>query len=62
MEWSNYANENFMGKAHTNPIQDNRLCQVEFSWGEVTELITNLIAELVYVLCDADGNKYLLLD
>ena len=36
--------------------------QVEFPGGEVTELTTNVIAESMYSQCDADGNKYLLLN
>ena len=36
--------------------------QVEFAVGKVTELTTNIIAESMYTLCDADRNKYLILD
>ena len=56
------ANGNVMGRTHTNPIVDSRVYQLEFTGGKVTELTTNIIAELIYALCDADGNKYLLLD
>ena len=51
-----------MGRAHVNPIMDTRLYQVEFADGEVTELTANIIAELMYAQCNADGNEYLLLD
>ena len=33
-----------------------------FAGDNVTELITNVIAMLMYAQCDADGNKYLFLD
>ena len=56
------ASGNIMARAHTNPILDTRIYQVEFSGGKVTELITNVIAESMYVQCDADRNEYLLLD
>ena len=32
------------------------------SVGEVTELTTNIIAESIYIQCDADGNEQQLLD
>ena len=44
-----------MGKAHANPILDTRMYQVEFAGGEVTESITNVIAESRYPQYDADG-------
>ena len=36
--------------------------QVKFAQGKVKELTNNIIAEPMYVQCDADGNEYLLLD
>ena len=45
-----------------NPIMDNRMYQVEFAGGKVTELTPNFITESIYTQCDADGNEYLLLD
>ena len=45
-----------------NQTLDTSMYQVEFAGGEVTELTVNIIAESTYALCDADGNKYLLLD
>ena len=58
---SHDANENMMGRAHTNPILNTRMYQVEFLGGDVTELTTNVIAESLHAQCDAD-NEYLLLD
>ena len=60
--WSHDANGNIMDRAHTNPINDTRMYQVEFAEDKVTELATNVIAESMYTQCDADGNEYLLLD
>ena len=56
------ANGNIMGRAHTNPILDTILYQVEFSGGKVTEITMNIIAKSMYTQCDADENEYLLLD
>ena len=36
--------------------------KVEFPGGDITELAANIIAELMYVQCDVDGNEYLLLE
>ena len=62
MAWCCNASGNVMGTAHTNLILDIRMYQVEFTRGKVTELIANIIAESVYIKCDANGNEYLLLD
>jgi hypothetical protein len=51
-----------MGRAHSNPILDTRIYNIEFDDGDVTELTTNLIAESIYLQCDPYGNQYLLLD
>ena len=51
-----------MSRAHTNPVLDTRMYHVELVGGKVIELATNVIAELIYAQCDADGNEYLLLD
>ena len=59
---SHNANENIIDRAHKNPILDTRTYQVEFAGGKVTELMTNVIAQSIYVQCDADRNEYLLLD
>ena len=60
--WSHDANGNMMGRVHMNPILDTRMYQVEFAGGKVTEVTANVIAESLYTQCDADGNKYLLLE
>ena len=51
-----------MGRAHTNPILNTRMYQVEFAGSKVTELTAKIIAESICAQCDADGNEYLLLD
>ena len=44
--WSCYANEYVMGMAHANPILDTRMCQVEFTGGDITELtLTTLLSQ-----------------
>ena len=45
-----------------NPILDTRLYQVELAGGKLTELMTNVILELMYTQCNVDRNEYLLLD
>ena len=59
---SHDANGNIMGKAHVNPILDNRMYKVKLIGGRVTELIAKIISESIYAQCDADRNEYLLLD
>ena len=51
---------NIMGRA--NPILDTKMHQVEFAGSKITELAENIIAKLMYALCNADGNEYLPLD
>ena len=48
-----------IGRSNGNPILDTCLYEVEFPGGEMTELAANIIAELMYVQCDADGNECL---
>ena len=43
--WSCNVSGNIMERAHTNPILDTKMYQVEFSGGDVTELAANIIAE-----------------
>ena len=57
--WSLDANGNVMGRAHTNLILDIRVYQIWFAGGEITEFTTNVIAESMYIQCDADGMEYL---
>ena len=56
--WSCNINGSIMGRAHTNPILDTRMYQVEFAGDEVTELTTNVIAESMYAQQDTNGNEY----
>ena len=58
---SHDASGTFMGRAHTNPILDTGMYQVDFAGSEVTDITTNIIAKSIYTQCDADGNEYLLL-
>ena len=51
-----------MSRAHTNPILDARMCQVEFAGDKIKELTTNFIARSMCTQCNAGGNEYLLLD
>ena len=48
---------NPVGRSHTNPVLDTRSYIVEFDDNDQTELIANLIAELMYAQCDPDGNQ-----
>lgn len=45
-----------------NPILDTRVYEIEFLWGEVTELAANIITESMYAQHDSNGNEYLNLD
>ena len=56
------AEGNPIGRADTNPVKDSCTYEVQFPDGEVAELTANVIAELMYPLCDQEGNKYLLFD
>ena len=55
-------NGNIMGRAHSNPLLDNRVYQVKFPRAEVAALIANIIVESIYTQCNTDGNEYLLFD
>ena len=41
--WSHDVDGNMIGRAHTNPILDTRMYQVELAGVEVTELTTNVM-------------------
>ena len=62
MAQSHDASRNIMGRAHTNPILNTRMYQVEFAGGKITDIIANIIAESLYAQCDAERNEFLLLD
>ncbi len=53
---------NPIGRQSDNPILDTRLYDVEFPHGKVTMLTANVIAQAIYVQCDVNRNKYLLLE
>ena len=50
-----------VGKANANPILDKRVYEVDFNSIKVIKLATNVMAECMYMQCDTDGFKYLLL-
>ena len=49
------------GKAHQYPILNTRTYNVEFADGQTAELSANVIAQNMYVMCDTEGNQYILL-
>ena len=56
------SNGNMIGRYNKNPILDTCVYEVAFSWGEITELAGNIIAESMYAQCDVDGDEYLYLE
>ena len=48
-------------QANTNPILDTRTYEVEFQDGQVAEVSANVITQNMYVMCDTEGNQYLLI-
>ena len=56
------ADDNPIGRSHSNPIFDTRLYQVEFPDGHVEEYNANIIAQHLYSQIDGDGNRVALLD
>lgn len=56
------VNDNPIGVAHSNPIFDTRLYQVQFPEGNVEEYSTNVIAQNIYSQLDNEGHRYLLLN
>jgi hypothetical protein len=53
---------NPIGCANDNPILDTRSYIVDFNDGDQTELTANMIAESLYLQCDPNGNRYVLLE
>lgn len=51
-----------IGLKDDNPYLDTRSYEVEFINGEVAEYAANVIAENMYLQCDAEGKQNLLLD
>ena len=60
--WSCDANRNIIGMAHINPVLDNRMYQVKFAAGDVSERTKNIIAFSIHAQCNANVNEYLILD
>jgi hypothetical protein len=50
-----------VGTAHTNPILDTRVYNVQFPDGHTEEYAANVISENIYSQVDDDGNRFLLL-
>ena len=51
-----------VGSAQANPALNTHVYEVCFPDRRTEELAANVIAEAVYVQCDADGNQYFLLE
>ncbi len=49
------ADDNPIGTAHSNPIFDTRLYQVQFPEGQVEEYSANVIAQNLYSQLDSEG-------
>ncbi len=56
------ADDNPIGVAHSDPIFDTRLYQVQFPQGQVEEYSANVIAQNLYSQLDSERNHYLLMD
>jgi len=53
---------NPIGTAHSNPILDSRMYEVEFADGHKQAMSANLIAENMFASVDEEGHRHLLLD
>ncbi len=51
-----------IGIAHTNPILDTRVYNVQFEDGHAECYAANIITENVYTQVDPDGNQFLLMN
>ena len=60
--WKCDAGCNPIGRSNLIQILDTFLYEVEFTGGEMTELVANIIAESMYAQCGVHGNEYLLLE
>jgi hypothetical protein len=56
------SNGNPIGRAHTNPILDTRMFEVEFLDGTTQALAANVIAENMFAQVDQEGRRLMLLD
>lgn len=52
---------NPVGRAHSNPILDTRVYEVEFPDGSIKDYAANVLAEALYAQVDETGNRFLLL-
>jgi hypothetical protein len=55
--WKRDQEGNPIGRAHSNPILDTRVYEVEFPDGTISEYSANVLAEALYAQVDADGNR-----
>ena len=53
---------NVIGRYNANHIFDTREYEVKFEDWDVTELAANAIAELMYAMCDENGDHILIFD
>ena len=53
---------NPIGTAHTNPIMDTRMYEVEFADGQIQAMSANLFAENMFASVDKQGHRHLLID
>jgi hypothetical protein len=51
-----------IGCAHTNPILDTRVYEVEMPDGGVVDYAANVITECMCAQCDGEGNQFLMLE
>jgi len=51
-----------IGTAHSNPILDSRMYEVEYLDGYTTSIAANAIAENMFAQVDAEGNRHVLFD
>ena len=61
IKWKRDADDNPIGRAHSNPVLDTRVYEVEFPDGTIHDYAANILAEALYTQVDADGNRFLLL-
>ena len=50
-----------IGRAHSNPVQDTRQYEVEFTDGSREKYQANIIAENMFAQSDEEGNRYVLM-
>jgi len=55
------GNGNPIGRAHSNPILDTRMFEVEFLDGTTQALAANVIAENMFAQVDQEGRRLMLL-